>query len=190
VHAHAEGKAGIINAARAGVKVIAHCDLMDEDAAQEVLKSGSICVPTFAIDYRLLGEGDRLGVPEWGMRKIRELVDVHLENIRRAYRIGVPLATGTDFSGGVGRHGENAEEIIILAEKVGMTPAEALISATRNAAIASGLEGRAGVIRRGYMADLVVVDGNPLDDVRVLRDQARIKFVMREGIAIKDELRR
>jgi imidazolonepropionase-like amidohydrolase len=188
VHAHAEGKAGIINAARAGVKVIAHCDLMDEEAAQEVIRAGALCVPTFAIDYRLLQEGQRLGVPEWGMRKIAELSDIHLENIKRAYRMGVKMATGTDFSGGVGRHGENAEEIEIFVEKVGMTPVEALIAATRNAATAAGLEGRAGVIDKGYLADLIVVDGNPLDDVKVLRDQSKVVLVLRDGTVLKDLL--
>jgi len=98
------------------------------------------------------------------------------------------MATGTDFSGGVGRHGENAEEIEIFVEKVGMSPVEALIAATRNAAIAAGLEGRAGVIDKGYLADLIVVDGNPLDDVKVLRDQSKIVLVLREGTVLKDLL--
>lgn len=186
VHAHAEGKAGIVNAARAGVKIVAHCDMMDEEAAEEVLKAGATCVPTFAIDYRLLEEGQKLGVPEWGMKKIAELADVHLENIKRAYRMGVRLATGTDFSGGVGRHGENAEEVAIFVEKVGMTPQEALIAATRNAAYAAGLEGRAGVIAKGALADLILVDGNPLENVRVLTDRSRIKLVVRGGDIIKD----
>ncbi|ADL19110.1 amidohydrolase [Acidilobus saccharovorans 345-15] len=186
VHAHAEGKAGIVNAARAGVKIVAHCDMMDEEAAEEVLKAGATCVPTFAIDYRLLEEGQKLGVPEWGMRKIAELADIHLENIRRAYRMGVRLATGTDFSGGVGRHGENAEEVAIFVEKVGMTPQEALIAATRNAAYAAGLEGRAGIIAKGALADLILVDGNPLDNVRALTDRSRVKLVVRGGEVIKD----
>jgi len=153
-----------------------------------VIRAGALCVPTFAIDYRLLQEGQRLGVPEWGMRKIAELSDIHLENIKRAYRMGVKMATGTDFSGGVGRHGENAEEIEIFVEKVGMTPVEALVAATRNAATAAGLEGRAGVIDKGYLADLVVVDGNPLDDVKVLRDQSKVVLVLRDGTVLKDLL--
>ncbi|MGC9113084.1 amidohydrolase family protein [Acidilobus sp.] len=188
VHAHAEGKAGIVNAARAGVKIVAHCDMMDEEAAEEVLKAGATCVPTFAIDYRLLEEGQKLGVPEWGMRKIAELADIHLENIRRAYRMGVRLATGTDFSGGVGRHGENAEEVAIFVERVGMTPQEALIAATRNAAYAAGLEGRAGIVAKGALADLILVDGNPLDNVRVLTDRSKVRLVVRGGEVIKDSL--
>lgn len=186
VHAHAEGKPGIVNAARAGVKVIAHCDLMDEEAAEDVLKANATCVPTFAIDYRLLEEGEKLGVPEWGMRKIAELAEVHLENIKRAYRMGVRLATGTDFSGGVGRHGNNAEEVKIFVEKLGMRPDEALIAATRNAAYAAGLEGAAGQIVKGALADIIVVNANPLDDVGVLMDRSRIELVMRGGQLLKE----
>ena len=189
VHAHAEGKVGIVNAARAGVKVVAHCDLMDEEAAEEVLKAGATCVPTFAIDYALLREGQRLGVPEWGMKKIAELADIHVENIRRAHRMGVRLATGTDFSGGVGRHGENAEEVALFVEKVGMTPQDALIAATRNAAYAAGLEGRAGVIAKGALADIIAVDGDPLENVRALTDRSKVKLVIRGGEVLKDLLR-
>ncbi len=187
VHAHAEGKTGIVNAARAGVKVIAHCDLIDEEAAQEVLKSGALCVPTFAIDEVLLREGQRLGVPEWGMKKIAELAEIHAENVRSAYRMGVKIATGTDFSGGVGRHGENALEIKMMVDKVGMSPAEALMSATRLAAEAAGLEGKAGVIAKGYLADVIAVDGNPLDDVSVLLDPKRVTIVIKEGQVIKSQ---
>mgnify|MGYP001772643309 CR=1 FL=1 len=189
VHAHAEGKAGIINAARAGVKVLAHCDLIDEEAAEEVIKAGSTCVPTMAIDYRLMSEGERLGVAEWGLSKIRELAEVHLENVRRAYRLGVRLATGTDFTGGVGKHGENAEEVVIFVKKLGMSPAEALIAATRHAASAAGLEGVTGEVAKGRLADLIVVDGNPLDDINVIRDPVRIRLVMRDGLVLKDRLR-
>ena len=185
VHAHAEGKEGIVNAARAGVRVIAHCDLMDEEAAAEVVSAGALCVPTFAIDEKLLQEGQKLGVPEWGMRKIAELADVHLENIKRAYRMGVRLATGTDFSGGVGRHGENALEVKIFVEKVGMRPAEALMAATSVAAEAAGLKGKVGVIARGYLADMILVDGNPLEDVNVLTDRSRIVMVIKEGAIVK-----
>lgn len=111
VHAHAEGKIGIINSAKAGIKVIAHGDMMDEEAANEVLKAGSVVIPTFAIDYALLEKGSELGVPEWGMKKIKELYEIHVENARLAYKMGIKLATGTDFSGGVGKHGDNAMEL-------------------------------------------------------------------------------
>ncbi len=188
VHAHAEGKVGIINAARAGVRVLAHCDMMDDEAVDEVLRAGSVCVPTLAIDYRLVEEGQRLGVPEWGTSKIRELLEIHLESAKRAYRAGVRLATGTDFTGGVGRHGENAEELSLFVEKVGMTPAEALVSATRNAAAVAGLGGRVGEVRKGFLADLVAVGGNPLDDISVLRGPSKVALVVREGVILKNSL--
>ncbi len=188
VHAHAEGKIGIINSAKAGIKVIAHGDMMDEEAANEVLKAGSIVVPTFAIDYALLDKGNELGVPEWGMRKIKELYEIHVENARLAYKMGIKLATGTDFSGGVGKHGDNAVEIKLFVDKIGMKNEEALISATKIASIAAGMENRIGTLEKGKIADLIAINGNPLDDINVITNKDNILLVMKEGEIYKNKL--
>ncbi len=188
VHAHAEGKSGVINAARAGVKIIAHCDLMDEEAAREVAKAGAIIVPTFAIHYKLIEQGEKLGVPAWGMKKITEINELHEENIRRAYKIGIRIATGTDFSGGVGKHGENAVELKYLVEKAGMSPFEALRAATSVAAEAAGLGGITGTLEKGRLADVIAVRGNPLEDLGVLLEPDNVKLVVRDGDTLKKTL--
>jgi imidazolonepropionase-like amidohydrolase len=188
VHAHAEGKIGIINSAKAGIKVIAHGDMMDEEAANEVLKAGSVVIPTFAIDYALLEKGSELGVPEWGMKKIKELYEIHVENARLAYKMGIKLATGTDFSGGVGKHGDNAMELKLFVEKIGMKNEEALISSTKIASEATGLEKLIGTIEEGKIADLIVINGNPLDDINVLLNKNNIQLVMKEGEIYKNKL--
>ena len=185
VHAHAEGKSGIINAARAGVKVIAHCDLMDEEAAREVAKAGAIIVPTFAVHYRLIEQGEKLGVPSWGMKKITEINELHEENIRRAYKIGIRIATGTDFSGGVGKHGENAVELKYLVEKAGMPPFEALRAATSVAAEVAGLGGITGTLEKGKLADIIAVRGNPLEDLSAVLNPDNVKLVVRDGNTLK-----
>ncbi|MGC8572569.1 MAG: amidohydrolase family protein [Caldisphaera sp.] len=188
VHSHAEGKIGIINSAKAGVKVIAHGDMMDEEAANEVLKAGSVVIPTFAIDYALLEKGSELGVPEWGMKKIKELYEIHVENAKLAYKMGIKLATGTDYSGGVGKHGDNAMELKLFVEKVGMKNEEALISSTKIASEATGLEKLIGTIEKGKLADLIVINGNPLDDINVLLNKENIQLVMKEGEIYKNKL--
>jgi imidazolonepropionase-like amidohydrolase len=188
VHAHAEGKIGIINSAKAEIKVIAHGDMMDEEAANEVLKAGSVVIPTFAIDYALLEKGSELGVPEWGMKKIKELYEIHVENARLAYKMGIKLATGTDFSGGVGKHGDNAMELKLFVEKIGMKNEEALISSTKIASEATGLEKLIGTIEEGKIADLIVINGNPLDDINVLLNKNNIQLVMKEGEIYKNKL--
>jgi len=188
VHAHAQGKEGILNAVEAGVKVVAHAIYMDEETAQLAKERDVVVVPTLSIVHRLLEIGAKVGVPEWGLRKAEEVYQIHLENMRKARRIGVKLATGTDFIGGPFRHGENALELNLFVEKLGATPAEAIISATRIAAEAAGRRDL-GVIASDYTADIVVVDGNPLTDINVLLDASRIVLVVKEGAVVKNLLR-
>jgi imidazolonepropionase-like amidohydrolase len=101
------------------------------------------------------------------------------ESHRRAIRLGVPIAFGTDA--GVFEHGRNAREFQLMVE-AGMTPAAALLAATRNAAEALGMSEELGAIRAGYAADIVAVRGNPLEDVTLLQN---IGFVMKDGVVYK-----
>ncbi|MCE4607864.1 MAG: amidohydrolase family protein, partial [Caldisphaeraceae archaeon] len=186
VHAHAEGKVGIVNSAEAGVKVIAHADMIDEEAIDKVLKANSIIVPTFAIDKVLIERGSELGVPEWGLKKIEEIHGIHIENIKKAYKAGVKIATGTDFSGGIGKQGDNSIELSLLVKEIGMKPKEAIISATRISAIATGMEKMIGTLEEGKVADLIAVEGNPLENIEILRDQKNIKLVVKGGEIYKN----
>ncbi|MEB3692219.1 MAG: amidohydrolase family protein, partial [Caldisphaeraceae archaeon] len=186
VHAHAEGKVGIVNSAEAGVKVIAHADMIDDEAIDKVLKANSIIVPTFAIDKVLIEKGSELGVPEWGLKKIEEIHSIHIENIKKAYKAGVKIATGTDFSGGIGKQGDNSIELSLLVKEIGMKPKEAIISATRTSAIATGMEKMIGTLEEGKVADLIAVEGNPLENIEILRDQKNIKLVVKGGEIYKN----
>ncbi len=185
VHAHAQGKIGIVNAIQAGVKVIAHAVFLDEEAAILAKDHDVIVVPTLSIAQKLIEVGPDAGIPEWGLRKIREVYETHIENIRRAYRLGVKLVTGTDFLGGPFRHGENALELKLFVEKLGMSPAEAIESATRIAAEAAGLSHAVGTLEPNKLADIVLVRDNPLDNIDVLLDSNNIVIVIREGRIVK-----
>ena len=128
-------------------------------------------------------------MPEWAIEKEAELSKYHVENVRRAYRAGVKLATGTDFWGGLKafKHGENALEVVLFVEKLGMSPVEALTSATSKAAEAAGLRD-VGTVEKGKIADLILVDGDPTSDVRTLLSKDRIKLVMKGGKILKNTL--
>lgn len=189
VHAHAQGSRGILNAIRGGVRVIVHAIYMDDASIGEARERGVTVIPTFSIVERLLEVGSEAGIPEWGLKKAEEVRAVHLENVRRAYRAGVKIAAGTDFIGGPFKHGENALELQLLVERLGMTPAEAIAAATRNAAEALGLSHKVGTLAPSKLADVIVVDGDPLSDVKVLRDPANIVMVIKEGKIVKDLLR-
>jgi len=187
VEAHAQGSEGIVNALESGVKVIAHAIYIDDEGIHLAKERGAVITPTFSIVQRIIDVGQEAGVPEWGLRKAEEIFKEHERNIRRAYRAGVKIATGTDFLGGLlSPHGMNAMEVKLLVDKVGMSPKEALRAATRNAAEAAGLAGKVGEVREGYVADIIAVAGDPTTDVTTLLKPSNIVFVMKEGKIIKN----
>jgi imidazolonepropionase-like amidohydrolase len=189
VHAHAEGNKGIINALMGGVKVIAHADMIDEDGIELALEKNAIIVPTLSVSEHIINYGKELGLPSWAIEKESELYRFHVDNVRKAYKRGVKIATGTDFWGGVKafRHGDNALEIALFVEKLGMTPIEAIKSATSVAAEAAGLK-NTGIIEKGKLADLILVEGNPIDDVRTLMARDKVKLVIKNGKILKNTL--
>jgi len=185
VHAHAQGTEGIKNAILGGVKVIAHAIYIDEESSALAKDLDVVVVPTFSIVNKILSIGSKIGIPEWGLRKAEEANKAHISNIRKAYRLGVKIATGTDFCGGPLRMGDNALEIKLLVENVGMEPKEALIAATRVAAEAVGLKDVVGTIEKGKIADLIAVSGNPLNNLDILMNKENIKLVIKEGRVVK-----
>lgn len=187
VHAHAQGAEGIINALKADVKVIVHGIFIDEVGIELAKKKNAIVVPTLSIVEQILTYGKELGIPEWGLRKSKEVHEIHVKNIRKAYEAGVKIATGTDFIGGIKafRHGDNSLELQLLVEKIGMTPMDVIIAATRNAAEAVGLERKIGTLEKNKIADIIIVNGNPLVDIKVLRKPENIVLVIKEGKIIK-----
>jgi len=180
VAAHAHGARGIEAAARAGVDSIEHGTFADEAAIQAMRRAGTAFVPTL-MAYTGIREGlaqNRYTPPV--AAKVRETLELVGRGARAARAAGVPIVFGTDS--GVYEHGRNAEEFALLVERVGMSPAEAIRSATTDAARLLGLENEIGRIAPGFSADLIAVSGDPLDDVRALE---RIDYVMVRGRAVE-----
>jgi imidazolonepropionase-like amidohydrolase len=176
VAAHAHGARGIEAAARAGVDSIEHGTFADAAAIQAMRRSGTALVPTLMAftGARESLEAGRL-TPTVAV-KAREALSHLGEAVRAARAAGVPVVFGTDA--GVFAHGRNGEEFAQLVRFGGMSPAEAIASATTGAARLLGLEGEIGRIAAGYSADLIAVDGDPLADVRALE---RVEFAMVRG---------
>lgn len=173
VAAHAQGTDGILAALENGVSTIEHGFYLDEDCVELLEARDATFVPTLSIMHRITENGEEFGVPEWGLRKSREAREAHLESVQRAYDAGVPIATGTDFMGPeLVPHGDNALEMELLVEKVGMSEMEALQAGTRVAARTLPRED-VGTLAAGNRADFAVLDGDPLMDIAAVRDVHR-----------------
>jgi len=179
VMAHAHGARGIEAASRAGIDTIEHSTFIDEAAARAMKANGTVLVPTL-MAFKGVSEGLGKGVYTPVVEeKIRAVYDQAQVFMGQAYRWGVPIAFGTDA--GVFAHGRNAEEFALMRAQ-GMSDREALASATTIAAQVLDMEGEIGRLAEGYSADIIAVDGNPLEDVSVLEN---VDFVMVRGRVIE-----
>lgn len=179
VGAHAQATDGIKNAVRAGVDSIEHGIFLDDEAIAEMRARGTFLVPTIAAPYNISKYGLAGGVPAYMVEKSDRVLQTHRDSFRRAVRAGVRIAMGTDAGTPFNCHGANAEEIALMVES-GMPAAEALLAATRNGAELLDLLDVTGSIEPGKGADLLIVDGDPLTDIRALCDLSRLS-VMKDG---------
>jgi imidazolonepropionase-like amidohydrolase len=186
VMAHAEGTQGIKNAVRAGVWSVEHGSLLDEEAIQMLVESGTYLVPTLSAFDALLERGGELGLTPTARAKIDAVADMHFESFREALAAGVRIGIGTDFIEDAS-HGQNARELELIVRH-GATPMQALVAATRTSADVCRIGDRVGTLEVGKLADLLVVDGDPLDDIAILQERSRLLLVMKEGRAYADRL--
>ncbi|MFM7028353.1 MAG: amidohydrolase family protein [Chakrabartia sp.] len=176
VAAHAHGARGVEAAAHAGVDTAEHATFADLNAAKAMKQSGTAMVPTL---MALAGVKARLGQGIYTPTvevKAREAVAQMGRALKTAKAEGVTIGFGTDA--GVFEHGRNAGEFALMVDWGGLTPREALASATTTAARLLNLDTEIGRIAPGYSADIIAVDGNPLTDVRTLE---HVRFVMARG---------
>lgn len=183
VMAHAQGNQGIKNAVRAGVHSIEHGIYLDDEAIDLMLQRGTFLVPTLLAAAGVNEQCDAGELPEYVIRKAREVIEAHKMSIGRAHRAGVKIAMGTDA--GVVPHGTNLRELGLMVE-IGMTPMEAIVASTRTAAECLGWHDQVGTVEVGKLADIVIVDSDPLKDVRSLEKTDGVRLVMKEGLIVKD----
>jgi imidazolonepropionase-like amidohydrolase len=180
VAAHAHGAEGIKRAARAGVRSIEHGSLADEEALRVMKDRGTWLVADIWNGDYIDSVGTRDGWPEETLRKNRETTETQRAAFRRAVSLGVNIAYGTDS--GVYPHGLNALQLPLMV-RYGMTPLQAIQSATVNAARMMAWDDRVGSLTPGKFADLIAVRGDGLADLRAFRE---VEFVMKGGIVVKD----
>ena len=182
VAAHAHGTEGIKRAVRAGVASIEHGSLIDDEGIQLMKEKGVYLVADIYNDDYILAEFSRLGYPDKIIEKEKKVGRLQRENFQKAVRAGVKVAYGTDA--GVYPHGGNGKQFVHMV-RWGLTPMQAIQSATINAADLLQQTNHLGSIQPGRYADIVAVPSDPLEKVEVLEN---VPFVMKGGAVIKNAL--
>jgi imidazolonepropionase-like amidohydrolase len=183
VAAHAHGTEAIKRAVRAGVASVEHGSILDDEAIQLMKQHGTYLVADIYNDDYILAEYARLGYPQKIIDKEKLVGRTQRESFRKAAQAGVKIAFGTDA--GVYPHGWNGKQFAKMVEW-GLTPMQAIQAATVNAADLLGWSDRVGAIAPGLFADLVAVQGDPLQDITQLE---HVKWVMKGGTIYRNEIR-
>jgi imidazolonepropionase-like amidohydrolase len=184
VMAHAYNDESVRNCLEAGVRSIEHGNLIDEETARFITQAGAYLVPTLITYEALSKEGKSYNVPEDVIRKIDEARELGIQALRFAREAGVRIASGSDLLGPL--QDRKARELEIKTEV--LSPMESLVSATKTNASLFGMEDEIGTVEEGKLADLLVVDGNPLENIAVLQKKSNLMLIMKGGRAFKSEL--
>jgi imidazolonepropionase-like amidohydrolase len=185
--AHAQGTQGIKNAVCGGVESIEHGIWLDDEVLEEMKSRGTFLVPTLVAPLWVLrrNESQPGSVLPQSVRKTKEVIEDHKASFSRAVEAGVRVAMGTDS--GVGEHGYNAEELQRMVEG-GMTPMQAIVASTKIASQCVHMQADVGTLEAGKLADLLIVDGDPLADIAVLQDKSRLALIVQGGRVHKNDM--
>jgi imidazolonepropionase-like amidohydrolase len=180
VAAHAHGAEGIKRAVKAGVASIEHGSFIDDEGIALMKQKGTYLVADIYNDDYILAEYAKLGFPQKIIDKEKLVGKAQRENFQKAVKAGVKVAFGTDA--GVYPHGDNAKQFFYMV-KYGLTPIQAMQSATINAADLIGVKDKIGSISIGKFADIIAIDGDPQVDITLI--EKKLVFVMKDGVVFK-----
>ncbi|MBV8905438.1 MAG: amidohydrolase family protein, partial [Acidobacteriia bacterium] len=175
VAVHATGEPGTLYAAEAGVASIDHAFQLSERTMMMMHEKQIFAVPTFAISEYFANHAAAREQSE----QLHRMLDMHAQEFKKQLAAGVPMAVGSDV--GPFPHGTQARELLLMV-KYGMAPAAVLKADLINGAKLLGWDGQIGELKSGYLADVIAVSGNPLDDISAVE---RVSFVMKNGVIYK-----
>jgi imidazolonepropionase-like amidohydrolase len=185
VSAHSRGAEGCKMALRAGVDILDHGTLIDDECIELIVRNNVFVVPALNYQLAIIARGPEFGFPEEFMRRTgyQEELDAAYVNLRKLLDAGGKVLPGGDYGFAWCPHGEYARDLQTFVEHLGMSPLEVLTAATRWGSELMRMEDQIGTLEAGKLADLLLVEGNPLADIRILQDRSRIALVMQGGIA-------
>ena len=185
---HARGGRMARDAAAAGFDWVIHASYIDEDDLGVFVERGTPINPTLVLLVNIVKYGPDMGCSDGLVDAFKRELDAAHTNLSRAHRAGVMMLAGSDSGQSAVPYGEwHAQELECLMDYLGMSNMEAVIAGTRNAAFALDMEDRIGTLEEGKLADILVVDGDPLQDITVLQDKDRLVVIMKGGEVIDTE---
>jgi imidazolonepropionase-like amidohydrolase len=187
VACHARSAAAVKQAVRAGVDFIGHANYLDDEAVEMLAAhNGRLFVgPAIAWEMQYVAQCETLGVSRETVRAqgYEAEIEATVASVAKLRQAGVRLVVGGDYGISIAPHGTYAKDLEYFVDLFGMRPAEALVCATRYGGEAMDPTGRTGTLTRGSRADVVIVDGDPLANIRVLQDRSKL-FVVKAGVPI------
>jgi len=183
--AHAYGNHGIRHAIRAGAFSIEHGTFLDEETINRIVANGIFIVPTLSNTFRVGNYGADAGLPGFMVETAKRIFPLMIEKFQDAYKAGVKLPAGTDAGSWLNPHDDLVTELEIR-QQAGVSFHDLICMATLTAAECLGLGKEIGSLETGKRADLIIVNGNPLENIRALRD---IRMVMKDGKIYRSHLR-
>ena len=188
VTGHCRATEGIKNALRAGYDTIEHGTFMDDEAMDLLLARDVPCVPALYFEKASIERGPEFGLPQVVIDGHQETLDGGAESARRILRAGGRLGMGGDYGFGWNPHGDYARELTFFVKDVGLTPLEVITCATKTGAEIMGRGDEFGTLEKGKLADVLVVDGDPMRDIAVLEDRAKFLAVLQGGVVKAGQL--
>jgi imidazolonepropionase-like amidohydrolase len=190
VSCHARSTGSIKQAMRHGLDIVYHASFADEEALDmlEAAKDRVFVAPAISVQIRLLNEGEVIGVTNQMAKDMgyeREL-EATVKSMKAMLKRGIRVLPGGDYGFAWAPHGENAKDLEYFVKYLGMTPMETLVSATKWGGEIMTQGNELGVIRDGYLADMLLVDGDPLANITILQDRNRLLAIMKDGVFHKE----
>jgi imidazolonepropionase-like amidohydrolase len=185
VSAHSRGAEGCKMSVRAGVDILDHGTLVDDEAIELIAERNVFVVPALNYQVAVLERGPEFGFPEEFLDRTmyRQELEAAYVNMRKLFNAGVRVLPGGDYGFAWCPHGGYARDLQTFVENIGLTPMQTLVAATKWGSELMRMEEEIGTLEKGKLADVLVVDGNPLDDIRILQDKSRLVLVMQGGRA-------
>jgi imidazolonepropionase-like amidohydrolase len=186
VACHAHGKEGIHKAVETNVDTIEHATLIDEETIDLMIQKEVFLIPTQTASFGLSNPDISKKLPPEVQKKEKQIQQQMITNHKLAFEKGVPFAIGTDAGTPGNPHGSTTSEIINMIHNVGMTTIQALQAATSQASKAIKMEDKIGSIEEGKFADLIVCNGNPIENISILKESKNILYVIKDGIIMAE----